>query len=154
MERSAIRETLCIDLASPDCAALHPGYEKNRRSRTCECMPIPVPRTSFILIVSCPIRGRFLGEILQRTERKLAGPGRLGTVDRLVAKVERREAPRPTSLGARGTLPREVGTLILPPRVLRHCTLAPPAAPSPRAVREGLANLGRIAPRECGRVAV
>jgi len=77
--------------------------------------------------------GRFLEAILQRAERKLAGPGRPGTVDRLVAKVERREAPRPTSLGARGALPREVGTLILPPRVLRHCTLAPPAAPSPRA---------------------
>jgi hypothetical protein len=46
--------------------------------------------------------GRFLEAILQRTERKLAGPGRPGTVDRLVAKVERREVPRPTSLGARG----------------------------------------------------
>ncbi|MEA2903296.1 MAG: hypothetical protein QOI12_683, partial [Alphaproteobacteria bacterium] len=53
------------------------------------------------------MRGRFLEAILQRTERKLAGPGRPGTVDRLVAKVERREAPRPTSLGARGALPRE-----------------------------------------------
>ena len=30
-------------------------------------------------------------------------------------------------------LPREVGTLIPPPGVLRHCTPAPPAAPSPRA---------------------
>jgi hypothetical protein len=46
--------------------------------------------------------GRFLEAILQRTERKLAGPGRPGTVDELVAKVERREVPRPTSLGARG----------------------------------------------------
>jgi hypothetical protein len=54
----------------------------------------------------------------------------------LVAKVERREVPRPTSLGARGALPREVGTLIPPHGVLRHCTLAPPAAPPPRAVRE------------------
>src|ERR1700754_4399972 len=78
------------------------------------------------------MRGRFLEAILLWTERKLAGPGRPGTVDRLVAKVERREAPRPTSLGARGTLPREVGTLIPPPGVLRHCTPAPPAAPSPR----------------------
>src|SRR4051812_4463409 len=51
-------------------------------------------------------------------------------------------------------LPREVGTLIPPPRVLRHCALAPPAAPSPRAVREGLANLGRFAPRERGSLAV
>src|SRR3954463_7230804 len=38
------------------------------------------------------------------TERKLAGPGRPGTADGLVAKVERREVPRPTSLGARGHL--------------------------------------------------
>ena len=54
-----------------------------------------------------------------------------------MTKVERREVPRPTSLGARGALPREVGTLILPHGVLRHCTLAPPAAPSPRAGRAG-----------------
>jgi hypothetical protein len=33
--------------------------------------------------------------------------------------VERREALRPTSLGARGALPREVGTLIPPPRMPR-----------------------------------
>src|SRR3954453_10865777 len=50
------------------------------------------------------MRGRFLEAILQRTERELAGPGRPGTADRLVAKVERREVPRPTSLGARGRL--------------------------------------------------
>src|SRR6201999_308871 len=31
------------------------------------------------------MRGRFLEEILQRTERELAGPGRPGTVDGLVA---------------------------------------------------------------------
>jgi hypothetical protein len=55
------------------------------RSRTCECIPIPVPKTSLILLVSCPVRGRFLEAILQRTERKLAGPGRPGTVDGLVA---------------------------------------------------------------------
>ena len=48
------------------------------------------------------MRERFLEAILQRTERKLAGPGRPGAADRLVAKVERREVPRPTSLGARG----------------------------------------------------
>ncbi len=84
------------------------------------------------------VRGRFLEAILQRTERELAGPGRPGTADRLVAKVERREAPRPTSLGARGTLPREVGTLIPPPGVLRHCTLAPPAAPPPSRGSRGI----------------
>jgi hypothetical protein len=40
---------------------------------------------------------------------------------------------------------------------LRGCLasiLAPPAAPSPRAVREGLANLGRTAPRECETMSV
>ncbi len=42
--------------------------------------------------------------------------------------------PRPTSLGARGALPREVGTLIPPLRVPAGA-LAPPAAPSPRAGR-------------------
>ena len=93
---------------------------------------IPVPKTSLILLASCSMRGRFLEAILQRTERELAGPGRPGTVDGLVAKVERREAPRPTSLGARGALPREVGTLIPPPRVPAGA-LAPPAAPPPRA---------------------
>jgi hypothetical protein len=56
-----------------------------RRSRTCECIPIPVPRTSLILLASCPMKVRFLEAILQRTERKLAGPGRPGTVDDLVA---------------------------------------------------------------------
>ena len=83
--------------------------------------------------------GRFLEAILQRTERKLAGPGRPGTVDSLAAKVERREALRPTSLGARGWRYqlREVGTLFLPPRVPAGA-LAPPAAPPPReGFREG-----------------
>src|ERR1700712_405111 len=114
---------------------------------------IPVPKTSLILRVSCSMKGRFLGAILHWTERKLAGPGRPGTVDRLVAKVERREVPRPTSLGARGALPREVGTVIPP----QGCPLVPwrlPPLHLPRAVREGLANLGRIAPRERGSVAV
>ena len=79
------------------------------------------------------MRGRFLEAILQRTERELAGPGRPGAVDGLVAKVERREAPR-LALGARGALPREVGTLIPPPRgAYVTAPLAPPAAPSPRA---------------------
>ena len=80
---------------------------------------IPVPQTSLILIASCSMRGRFLEAILQRTERKLAGPGRPGTVDGLVV-VERWEALR-LALGARGALPREVGTLILP----QGCPLVP-----------------------------
>ena len=73
-------------------------------------------------------------------------------------KVERREALRPTSLGARGWRYqlREVGTLLPPPRVPAGA-LAPPAAPPPPAWvrRRGvLANLGRIAPREYQRWAV
>src|SRR3954463_12716625 len=66
--------------------------------------------------------------------------------------VERWEALR-LALGARGALPREVGTLIPPPRVPIGA-LAPPTAPPPRAIREGLANLGRIAPRERGNTPV
>jgi hypothetical protein len=93
---------------------------------------IPASKTSLILIASCLLWERFLEAILQRAERKLAGPGRPGTVDRPVAKVERREALRPTSLGARGALPREAGTLIPSPRVPAGA-LAPPAAPPPRA---------------------
>jgi hypothetical protein len=74
MERSEIRDSgsrhttfleiklICFSASSvpaPDCASLHPGYEKSasRRSRTCECIPIPVPRTSLILLASCPVRG-------------------------------------------------------------------------------------------------
>src|SRR3981081_2584300 len=43
-------------------------------------------------------------------------------------------------------LPREVGSP--PASRVPVGALAPPNAPSPRAVREGLANLGRLAPRE------
>src|ERR1700704_3154156 len=46
---------------------------------------IPLPRGGLIIASSCPMRGRFLEAILQWTERKLAGPGRPGTVDGLVA---------------------------------------------------------------------
>src|SRR4051794_11607345 len=103
---------------------------------------------------SCPMRGRFLGAILPQTERKLACLGRPGTVDRLVAKVERREVPRPTSLGARGALPREVGTLIPPQGVPAWCPGASRRSTPSRGSREGLAKLGRIAPRERASVAV
>jgi hypothetical protein len=67
------------------CAASGERKPITCRSRTCECIPIPVLTTSLILLVSCPMRGRFPEAILQRTERKLAGPGRPGTVDGLVA---------------------------------------------------------------------
>src|SRR6195952_3781664 len=33
----------------------------NRRSRKCECIPIPVPRTCLILTGSCPVRGASRG---------------------------------------------------------------------------------------------
>ena len=98
------------------------------------------------------MRGRFLEAILQRAERKLAGPGRPGTVDGLVVTVERWEALR-LALGGRGHLAARGGfTACL--KGVPLGILAPPTAPSPRAVREGLANLGRFAPRECGSVAV
>ena len=65
-------------------------------------MPIHALVSARILPASCSIRDRFLEAILDRTERDLAGPGALGSVDAGGKKVERREAPRPTSLGARG----------------------------------------------------
>ena len=95
--------------------------------------------------------GALLEAILQRTERKLAGPGRPGTVDGLVAGGALGGAApslgRARCLAARGGFTTR----------LKGClasTLAPPAAPSPRAVREGLATLGRSAPRECEGLAV
>src|SRR4051812_49712628 len=61
--------------------------------------------------------------------------------------VERREALR-LALGAHGALPCEVGTLIPPPGVPRkHPGASRRSIPS-RSSRGGLANLGRIAPRE------
>jgi len=109
----------------------------------------PRPRTC--LICSCPVNeGRFLEAILQRTEREL--PDR-GAPERSTAwwPVERWEALR-LALGARGALPREVGSP--PASRVPVGALAPPTAPSPRAVREALANLGRSAPRERGSSAV
>src|SRR4030081_117996 len=79
--------------------------------------------------------------------------GRTGAPGRSMAwwPVERWEALR-LALGARGALPREVGSP--PASRVPIGALAPPTAPSPRAVREALANLGRIAPRERRSVAV
>ena len=80
------------------------------------------------------MRGRFL-------ERSFGGqseswPDR-GAPERLMAwwPVERWEALR-LALGARGALPREVGTLIPPQRVPAGA-LAPPAAPPPRLGSRG-----------------
>jgi hypothetical protein len=107
----------------------------SRRSRTCECMPIHVPRTSLILLASCPMRERFL-EAVPKLDRAKAGRTG-GAPERSMAwwPVERWEALR-LALGARGALPREVGTLIPPPRVPIG-TLAPPTAPSPRLGSRG-----------------
>src|SRR5258705_3037283 len=67
---------------------------------------IPVPKTSLILLASCPMRDRFLEAILQRAERKLAGPGRPRKVDGLVAGGALRGAApclgRARCLAARG----------------------------------------------------
>jgi hypothetical protein len=92
-------------------------------------------RTSLILLPSCPMRGRFLEAISQRTERKLAGPGRPGTVDRPMARWS--AGRRSACLGrARFTLPREVGS---PPasRVSRWAPWRlPPLHPLARLARD------------------
>ena len=101
------------------------------------------------------MRGRFLEAILQRAERKLAGPG--APPDRLTAwwPVERWEALR-LALGARGCLAARGGfTACL--KGVPLGILAPPTAPSRQRgtlAEEFLANLGRIAPRERGGSAV
>jgi len=102
---------------------------------------IPVPRTSLILIASCLTRGRFLEAILLWTERELAGPGRPGTVDGLVAGGALGGAA--PSLGRARCLAARGGSVDPASRVPIGA-LAPPTAPSPRAVREGLANLGAL----------
>jgi hypothetical protein len=43
------------------CAPSGARSPKNRRSRTCECIPIPVLKTSLILLTSCPVRGASRG---------------------------------------------------------------------------------------------
>jgi hypothetical protein len=55
-------------------AALRPGNEK-RRSRKCECIPIPVLTTSLILLVSCPVRGASRGDPEVGQSESLAGAG-------------------------------------------------------------------------------
>jgi hypothetical protein len=93
------------------------------------------------------MRGRFLEAILQRTERKLAGPGRPGTADAWWL-VERWEALR-LALGARGSLAARGGYVNPASKgcLTQHPWRLPPLHPLAR-VREGLANLGRIAPRD------
>ena len=60
-----------------------------------------------MIAASCSTRERFLEAIQHLTERELAGPGAPGTVDEAGwQKVERREAQRPPSMGARGSVYR------------------------------------------------
>src|SRR5437764_13486976 len=69
--------------------------------------------------------------------------------------VERREAQRPPSMGARGLIvPREVGPLIPPQRVPRKHSGASRRSTALAKTRGVRAKLGRIAPRERRSVAV
>src|SRR4051812_32904120 len=89
-----------------------------------------------MLLASCSTRGRF-PEKRSFSGQSESWPDR-GAPEwstRLVAKGGAPGGAAPYVTGRAGfTLPREVGTSIPPPRVLRHCTLAPPAAPPPRKV--------------------
>jgi len=129
--RRSLRPRLCsAPLREVLRAALRPGTIPDDADEKNFAFLIPVPRTCLILRVSWPMRGSFLEAIFQRAERKLAGPG----PDQSTAwwPVERREALR-LALGARGCLAARGGSVNPASGVLRHCTLAPPAAPSPRA---------------------
>src|ERR1700704_908557 len=92
--------------------------------------------------------GRFLEAILQRAERELAGPGRPGTVDGLVAGgalggaapcLGRARSP----CRARWVHHLPQGCPLVPWRLppLHRTSLGLPETPPP-------ANLGRVAPRE------
>ncbi|MEA2939941.1 MAG: hypothetical protein QOD09_470 [Bradyrhizobium sp.] len=88
-----------------------PGLREVRKPAVHELVNVylsPVPKTSLILLASCPMRERFLETIL-RTERELAGPGAPGTVDGLVVGGALGGAA-PCLGRARFTLPREVGS--------------------------------------------
>jgi len=134
-------------------AALRPGHEKSvgHRSRTCECIPIPVPQNSLSFLASCFDEGALSRGDPSADRAKAGRTGAPGTVDGLVAGGSAgRRCALPWARAV--ALPREVGS----PTRLKGAigALAPPTAPSPRAVREGLANLGRNAPRERERLAV
>src|SRR3954451_6000569 len=97
-----------------------------------------------IYSVSYPTRGHFLEAVLQRTERELAAPGRLGTVDRLVAKGGAPGGAAPYVTGrARFTLPREAGPLIPPQRVPRKHSGASRRSIALARFARGLASLAR-----------
>src|SRR3954447_14540364 len=95
--------------------------------------------------------GRFLEAILLSDRARAGRTGAPGRSMRLVTKVERREAQRPTSLGARGWRHqlREVGTLFPPLRVPRKHSGAARRSTA-LAIREGnQQSSDAFAPREC-----
>src|ERR1700745_1728004 len=106
-----------------------------------------------IYSVSCPVRGRFLEAVLSadRARAGRTGAPRTGRQAGGLGGAPGGAAPYVTGR-ARFTLPREVGTL-LPPQ---GCPLVPWRLPPLHLAWacEGLANLGRIAPRDCRSLAV
>jgi hypothetical protein len=114
---------------------------------------ILVPQTSLILPVSCPMRGRFLEAILSADR---ARAGRTGAPERS-AWWPRWSAGRRCVLRhwarAAGVISCARRSDFFASGVCRLRTLAPPAAPPPRAVREGFCkprthSAARI--RRCG----
>src|SRR3979490_2394463 len=87
-------------------------------------------------------RGRFLEAILQWTERKLAGPGRPGTVDGLVAGGALGGAA--PSLGRARCLAARGGSINPASKGASQASWRLPP----------LHRLARFAPRECGRLVV
>jgi hypothetical protein len=149
---------ICVPRESgPGCRCAHPGYEsaQDRRSRTCECIPIPTLKTSLILLASCPTRERFL-EAIPKPDRARAGrPGAPRNGRRTGGQGGAPGGAAPYVTGrARLALSAARGEAILVSRVPAGA-LAPPAAPSPRVgSARDFANLGRRAPRERESVAI
>ena len=88
------------------------------------------------MITSCPVKGRFLEAILQRDRAKAGRTGAPRNGRRLGGQGGAPGGAAPYVTGRARALPREVGTLIPPPRVPAGA-LAPPAAPPPRAGSRG-----------------
>ena len=124
---------------------LAPSVWSDRRRASCEARRKIFSRTAKFTVDIIPI-GTYHERVLSdegplsrgdpSADRARAGrTGAPRNGRRPGGQVERREALR-LALGARGALPREVGTLIPPPRVPAGA-LAPPAAPPPRAGSRG-----------------
>src|SRR6185295_20021144 len=87
-------------------------------------------------------------------ERKLAGPGRPGSADEAGGRrwsAGRRSALRHWARAA-CTLAARGGSVNPASKGASQALWRLPPLHRPRALCEGLANLGRIAPRECGRL--